>query len=120
MSDPQRPSESPGATTGATFDPGLPLGRKNDSRHENALIGLYRTAARATDQIFEKHTRRILAITTLAGAELAGLTIIAAALHSGDTQMAFQVFLILGSYATGALNGYNLARATEQRNGGAQ
>ena len=68
-------------------------------------------------RLIEGNTRRLLAFTTLLGAEVAGLGIIAAALIAGDTQMAFQVFLILGGYAVGALNGYSLARAKEEKHG---
>lgn len=71
-------------------------------------------------RLIEGNTRRLLAFTTLLGAEAAGLGIIAAALIAGDTQMAFQVFLILGGYAAGALNGYSLARAKEEVRSGAE
>ena len=68
-------------------------------------------------RLIEGNARRLLAFTTLLGAEAAGLGIIAAALVAGDMQMAFQVFLILGGYAAGALNGYSLARAKEEKHG---
>lgn len=68
-------------------------------------------------RLIEGNTRRLLAFTTLLGAEAAGVAIVVASLMSGDTQMAFQVFLILGGYAAGALNGYSLARVREEKHG---
>lgn len=65
-------------------------------------------------RLIEGNARRLLAFTTLLGAEVSGTAIVVASLMSGDTQMAFQVFLILGGYAAGALNGYSLARAKEE------
>ena len=68
-------------------------------------------------RLLEGNTRRLLAFTTLLGAEAAGLGIIVAALIAGDTQMAFQVFLILGGYAAGALSSYSLSRVKEEKHG---
>ena len=76
--------------------------------------GFIRGSIEDAERIVRRNTRRILAIVTLLGAETAGLAIIVCGLLTGDTQMAFQVFLILGGYAAGALNGYNLARAEEE------
>ena len=76
--------------------------------------GFIRGTIEDAERLVARNTRRILAIVTLVGAEAAGLVIIAASLYAGDKQMAFQVFLILGSYAAGSLNGYSLARAKEE------
>ena len=49
----------------------------------------------------ERYSEAVPALVRMLGAEAAGLAIIVAALLAGDTQMAFQVFLILGGYAAG-------------------